>query len=89
VPDDGSNARCSARLQQALQAPTARARFGILQNQTPNLVKLIARKPLYPAAASDLPYIIAPVVSAFTALAAFAVIPFGPGGEVNGWHING
>src|SRR5213079_3441617 len=32
---------------------------------------------------------IAPIVSAFTALAAFAVIPFGPGWEVNGWHING
>jgi NADH-quinone oxidoreductase subunit H len=37
----------------------------------------------------DLPYILAPIVSAFTALAAFAFIPFGPGWTVNGWHING
>src|SRR5207253_9972318 len=27
--------------------------------------------------------------SMFTALAAFAVIPFGPGWTINGWHING
>ena len=29
------------------------------------------------------------MISAFTALAAFAVIPFGPGWTVNGWYING
>src|SRR5439155_4567351 len=34
-------------------------------------------------------YILAPVVSAFTALAAFSFIPFGPGWTVHGWHING
>jgi NADH-quinone oxidoreductase subunit H len=31
----------------------------------------------------------APIISMFTALAAFSVIPFGPGWTVNGWHING
>ena len=36
-----------------------------------------------------LPYIAAPIVSMFTALAAFSVIPFGPGWTINGWHVNG
>jgi NADH-quinone oxidoreductase subunit H len=35
------------------------------------------------------PYILAPIVSLFTALAAFSVIPFGPGWTINGWHVNG
>jgi NADH-quinone oxidoreductase subunit H len=52
-------------------------------------VKLIRKESFFPAAASDLPYIIAPVVSAFTALAAFSVIPFGAGWHLYHWHING
>ena len=68
--------------------PNRAGPFGLLQ-PIADLVKLIRKESFFPAAASDLPYIIAPVVSAFTALAAFAVIPFGPGWEVNGWHING
>ena len=40
-------------------------------------------------ARSSIPYILAPIVSAFTAIAAFAVIPWGPGWTINGWHING
>ena len=34
-------------------------------------------------------YIGAPVLSAFTALAAFAVIPFGPGWTIDGYHVGG
>jgi len=68
--------------------PNRAGPYGLLQPAA-DLVKLIRKESFYPAAASDLPYIIAPVVSAFTALAAFAVIPFGPGWTVNGWHING
>ena len=58
--------------------PNRAGPFGLLQ-PIADLVKLIRKESFFPAAASDLPYIIAPVVSAFTALAAFAVIPFGPG----------
>ncbi len=68
--------------------PNRAGPFGLLQ-PIADLVKLIRKESFFPAAASDLPYIIAPVVSAFTALAAFSVIPFGPGWEVNGWHIDG
>jgi NADH-quinone oxidoreductase subunit H len=37
----------------------------------------------------DALYIFAPVLSAFTALAAFSVIPFGPGWEIAGYQVNG
>src|SRR5204862_2606344 len=36
-----------------------------------------------------LPYIVAPIGSAFTALAAFAVIPFGPGWRIYHWNLTG
>ncbi len=61
---------------------------GLLQ-PIADLVKLIRKESFFPAAASNLPYIVAPIVSAFTALAAFSVIPFGPGWNVYHWHING
>jgi NADH-quinone oxidoreductase subunit H len=68
--------------------PNRAGPFGLLQ-PIADLVKLIRKESFFPAAASDLPYIIAPVLSAFTALAAFSVIPFGPGWEINGWHVDG
>ena len=61
---------------------------GLLQ-PIADLVKLIRKESFFPAAASNLPYIVAPIVSAFTALAAFSVIPFGPGWNVYHWHVNG
>ena len=68
--------------------PNRAGPFGLLQ-PIADLVKLIRKESFFPAAASDLPYIIAPVLSAFTALAAFSVIPFGPGWNVYHWHVNG
>jgi NADH-quinone oxidoreductase subunit H len=54
-----------------------------------DLVKLIRKESFFPASAIDLPYILAPIVATFTALAAFSVIPFGAGWEVWGYEIAG
>jgi NADH-quinone oxidoreductase subunit H len=68
--------------------PNRAGPFGLLQ-PIADLVKLIRKESFFPASAVDVLYISAPVLSAFTALAAFSVIPFGPGWEVAGYHING
>jgi NADH-quinone oxidoreductase subunit H len=68
--------------------PNRAGPFGILQPMA-DLVKLIRKESFFPAAAIDLPYIIAPIISAFTALAAFAVIPFGSGWVIFGQQVDG
>jgi NADH-quinone oxidoreductase subunit H len=68
--------------------PNRAGPFGLLQ-PIADLVKLVRKEAFAPSAAIDVPYILAPIISAATALAAFAVIPFGGGWTVNGWHING
>jgi NADH-quinone oxidoreductase subunit H len=68
--------------------PNRAGPYGLLQ-PIADLVKLVRKEAFAPANAIDLPYIVAPVISAFTALAAFSVIPWGPGWTVNGWHIYG
>jgi NADH-quinone oxidoreductase subunit H len=68
--------------------PNRAGPFGILQPAA-DLIKLIRKEAFAPAAAIDFPYIVAPVVSAFTALAAFAVIPWGSGWEIFGYQVDG
>jgi len=68
--------------------PNRAGPVGLLQ-PIADLVKLIRKESFFPASAVDALYIFAPVLSAFTALAAFSVIPFGPGWEVAGYQING
>ena len=54
-----------------------------------DLVKLIRKEAFAPMSAKEPLYIIAPVLSMFTALAAFSVIPWGPGWTVDGYYISG
>jgi len=61
--------------------PNRTGPFGLLQ-PIADLVKLIRKESFAPATAVDVLYISAPAMSAATALAAFAVIPFG-----EGWHV--
>ena len=61
--------------------PNRAGPFGLLQ-PIADLVKLIRKEAFYPGTAIGSLYIAAPALSAATALAAFAVIPFG-----NGWHV--
>jgi len=68
--------------------PNRAGPFGLLQ-PIADLVKLIRKESFFPATAVDFLYISAPVLSAFTALAAFSVIPFGEGWQIGSWHVNG
>jgi NADH-quinone oxidoreductase subunit H len=68
--------------------PNRAGPFGLLQ-PIADLVKLIRKESFVPTHGIDVLYIGAPVVSAFTALAAFAVIPFGPGWTLEGYRIDG
>jgi NADH-quinone oxidoreductase subunit H len=68
--------------------PNRAGPYGLLQ-PIADLVKLVRKESFFPTGAIDAPYIIAPVVSAFTALAAFSVIPFGEGWTIWHWHVNG
>jgi NADH-quinone oxidoreductase subunit H len=68
--------------------PNRAGPVGLLQ-PIADLVKLIRKESFFPASAVDALYIFAPVLSAFTALAAFSVIPFGPGWDIAGYQVNG
>jgi NADH-quinone oxidoreductase subunit H len=54
-----------------------------------DLLKLIRKEAFAPSAAKEPLYIIAPVVSMFTALAAFSVLPYGGGWTVHGYLVRG
>ena len=68
--------------------PNRAGPYGLLQPFA-DLVKLVRKEAFSPSSAIGIPYILAPIIAAFTAIAAFAVIPFGPGWTVHGWRING
>jgi NADH-quinone oxidoreductase subunit H len=68
--------------------PNRAGPYGLLQ-PIADLVKLIRKESFFPAASVDAPYILAPIVSMFAALAAFSVIPFGAGWTISNYHING
>jgi NADH-quinone oxidoreductase subunit H len=68
--------------------PNRAGPFGLLQ-PIADLIKLIRKESFFPASAVDVLYIAAPVLSAFTALAAFSVIPFGPGWHIWKWDVSG
>jgi NADH-quinone oxidoreductase subunit H len=62
--------------------------FGLMQ-PIADLLKLLHKESFFPAAAIDWLYLLGPFLAAFTALATFSVIPFGPGWEVGGVYIPG
>ena len=63
--------------------------YGLLQ-PIADLVKLIRKESFFPASSrQDALYLVSPVIAAFTALAAFAVIPWGEGWHVAGYDISG
>lgn len=62
--------------------------YGLLQ-PIADLVKLLHKESFRPAAAIDWLYILGPFLAAFTALATFSVIPFGPGWEIGGVYVPG
>jgi NADH-quinone oxidoreductase subunit H len=68
--------------------PNRAGPFGLLQ-PIADLIKLVRKESFFPAAAIDIPYIAAPALAVFTALAAFAVIPFGAGWTIAGYQVNG
>jgi NADH-quinone oxidoreductase subunit H len=68
--------------------PNRAGPFGLLQ-PIADLVKLVRKEAFAPSSAIDVPYIIAPIVSMFTALAAFSVIPWGAGWRIYHWDVTG
>ena len=68
--------------------PNRAGPFGLLQPFA-DLIKLVRKEAFAPSSAIDAPYILAPIVSLFTALAAFSVIPWGPGWHIYHWQVNG
>jgi len=68
--------------------PNRAGPFGLLQPFA-DLIKMVRKEAFAPMAAIDVLYVAAPAFSAFTALSAFSVIPFGEGWKIWKWHVNG
>ena len=68
--------------------PNRAGPYGLLQPFA-DLIKLIRKESFFPATAIDRLYVAAPALAAFTALAAFSVIPWGPGWTIGGYRVEG
>jgi NADH-quinone oxidoreductase subunit H len=69
--------------------PNRAGPFGLLQ-PIADLIKLVRKEAFEPSTVQNsFVYLAAPVISMFTALAAFSVIPFGPGWDVGGYTVTG
>ncbi len=68
--------------------PNRAGPYGLLQPFA-DLIKLVRKESFFPVAARHPLYIAAPIISMFTALAAFAVIPFGAGWQIWRYHVDG
>ena len=68
--------------------PNRAGPYGLLQPFA-DLIKLVRKESFFPVAARDPLYISAPIISMFTALAAFAVIPYGNGWNIWRYHVDG
>ena len=68
--------------------PNRAGPFGLLQ-PIADLIKLVRKEAFYPDSAHEIPYILAPIIACTTALAAFAVIPWGKGWTIHGYYIQG
>jgi NADH-quinone oxidoreductase subunit H len=68
--------------------PNQAGPYGLLQ-PIADLVKLIRKESFLPTSGVDPLFIVSPILAAFTALAAFAVIPFGEGWTIAGYDVTG
>jgi NADH-quinone oxidoreductase subunit H len=68
--------------------PNRAGPYGLLQPFA-DLIKLVRKESFLPATGVSPLFIFSPVLAVFTAFAAFAVIPFGPGWEILGYDVTG
>lgn len=68
--------------------PNRAGPFGLLQ-PIADLMKMVRKESFFPSGAVRPLYLVAPAVAAFTALTAFAVIPWGPVWHVGGYDVTG
>jgi len=68
--------------------PNRAGPYGLLQPFA-DLIKLIRKESFFPASAVDRLYVASPALAAFTALAAFSVIPWGRGWTIGGYRVEG